>query len=256
MQQANTDETRSRLALARLLFDIAAPIAVYYVLRAEGASYEVSLLIGAALSAIGSVVTLLAHRRVDPVGALMVASLLGALAGSLISGNPRFLLAKDGLLTGLWGAWFVASARGGRPAALVFARPLMEGTSWFGHRSWDLLWATEPRFRRIWRVATVTWGIGLLFDAAIRTVIAYSLPIDQVPAIGGALYPVTFVVLQIVTNVYYTRAGLYALLGVPWLDGPPRSHKHVVARGRAVAQSTCLPDPKDAPGTLGHAGRR
>jgi hypothetical protein len=39
-----------------------------------------------------------------------------------------------------------------------------------------------------------------------------------VPALGGSLWPVTFVLIQVVTNVYYHRAGLYQILGAaPWL---------------------------------------
>jgi hypothetical protein len=47
-------------------------------------------------------------------------------------------------------------------------------------------------------------------------VISYVLPIDAVPAIGGLLYPVTFVLLQVAGNVYFSRAGLYQLLGARW----------------------------------------
>ena len=32
---------------------------------------------------------------------------------------------------------------------------------------------------------------------------------------SGALWPVTFIVIQLVTNVYYHRAALYRLLGAP-----------------------------------------
>lgn len=108
------------------------------------------------------------------------------------------------------------SARGQRPAALVFARPLMENIKLFAGQSWDRRWETQPQFRRIWRVATVMWGAGLLADAAVRVVISYVLPIDAVPAIGGLLYPATFVLLQVGGNVYFTRAGLYQLLGARW----------------------------------------
>jgi hypothetical protein len=218
--------SRPGLALARLVFDIGAPIALYYVLRADGVSYALALLAGAALPAVGACGTLLRWRRADRVAGLMVATLASALIISLIAHSPRFLLAKEGLITGVWGAWFLASARGQRPAALIFARPLMEGVRFFGGRSWDVLWATEPRFRRIWRAATVMWGVGLLVDAVVRVVISYTLPIDEVPGLGGALYPLTFLALQLVTNVYYTRAGLYGLLGARWLDrqsGRPRS---------------------------------
>ena len=86
----------------------------------------------------------------------------------------------------------------------------------FAGWSWDGLWETEPQFRRIWRVSSVIWGSGLLVDAAVRVVISYALPVDAVPGLGGLLYPVTFVVLQVITNVYYNVAGLYPILGARW----------------------------------------
>jgi hypothetical protein len=116
---------------------------------------------------------------------------------------------------------------------MIFAQPLMEGMRMFVGRSWNVLWATEPRFRRIWRVSTVIWGLALLLDAAIRVAIAYTLPVDQVPGIGAALYPVTFIALQVITNVYYTRAGLYELLGARWLE--PKSVRLRSGRGATSA---------------------
>jgi hypothetical protein len=88
--------------------------------------------------------------------------------------------------------WFLASVRAHRPAAFIFARPLLEGRKVFAAGSWDALWETEPKFRRIWRVASVMWAVGLLVDAAVRVVISYTLPIGVVPGLGGALYPVTY----------------------------------------------------------------
>ena len=41
--------------------------------------------------------------------------------------------------------------------------------------------------------------------------------------LGGLLWPVTFVVIQLVTNAYYHRAGLYRILGARWLANPSRT---------------------------------
>jgi hypothetical protein len=49
-------------------------------------------------------------------------------------------------------------------------------------------------------------------DAVLRVLMAYALPVDEVPGLSGALWPVTFVVLQVITNIYYHRAGLWPLL--------------------------------------------
>jgi hypothetical protein len=209
---------KSLLRLARLAFTIGLPVVLFYLLRSRGVSDFAALAAGAALPGLGAAFTLAVQRRADTVAIFMVVTLALALMTSVIAGNPRFLLAKDGIITGSWGVWFMLSARGQRPAALVFARPLMEGVKLFGGKSWDTLWQAEPQFRRIWRVATVMWGAGLLADAAVRVVISYALPVDEVPAIGGLLYPVTFVLLQVAGNVYFTRAGLYRLLGARWLQ--------------------------------------
>jgi hypothetical protein len=79
-------------------------------------------------------------------------------------------------------------------------------------QSWDELWERIPRFRRIWRICTVIWGTAILADAAIRLVMAYWLPIGVVPALGGALWPATFIAVQVVTNVYFARSGFWRIL--------------------------------------------
>ena len=80
------------------------------------------------------------------------------------------------------------------------------------------------------------WGAGLLADAVLRVVMSYTLPVAAVPGLGGALWPVTFVVLQVVSNVYYHRAGLYRILGARWLrPAQARSAGEHASGGAAAA---------------------
>jgi hypothetical protein len=151
----------------------------------------------------------------------MVLLLLSA-GVSLLAGSPRVLLARDGLLTATWAIWFFLSLRARRPVTFAFSRPLLEGRRVFdpatrrwvppGSDSWDALWEKVPRFRRIWRVVTVIWGVALLADAVIRILMAWTLPVSVVPGLGGALWPVTFVILQVITNVYFARSGFWLIL--------------------------------------------
>jgi intracellular septation protein A len=203
--------------LGLLAFDIAAPAGLYYILRGAGASTLAALSISAVLPALAAIYKLAVKRRIDAVALVVLATIVVSIALSLIAHNARFLLARDGFITALWGLWFLATLHARRPAALIFARPLMEGRRVFGTRSWDSLWETNAAFRRIWRVSTVIWAGALLADAVARVVMAYSLPVNAVPALGAALWPVTFLVIQVVTNVYYHRAGLYRILGARWL---------------------------------------
>lgn len=209
-------------ALAGLVFDIGAPIALYYLLHSLGVGNLAALGAGAALPALSAGYTLAVKRRADGVALFVLTTIVASILVSVIARDPRFLLAKDGLITGLWGLWFLASVPARRPAAFTLARPLLEGRKMFAVRDWDALWETEPAFRRIWRVSTVMWGTGLLTDAVIRVVMSYTLPVTVVPGLGGALWPVTFVVLQVVTNIYYQFAGLNRMLGARWLARPGR----------------------------------
>lgn len=199
-------------------FDIGAPIACYYTLRAIGVSALVALTAGAILPAVAAVWQLAARRRVDPVAVLVILTMAVSVAAAAATHSPRLLLAKEGLVTGLWGIVFVVSLAARRPVAFTIARPLMEGRRVFAANSWDELWAREPSFRRIWRVSTLVWAGALLADAVIRVLMAYRLPVDEVPGLGGLLWPITFLVIQVVTNLYYLRAGLYRLLGARWLQ--------------------------------------
>ncbi|HEY6279486.1 MAG TPA: VC0807 family protein [Streptosporangiaceae bacterium] len=210
--------------LVTLGVDVVLPIVLYYSLHAAGFSSIVALAAGAAVPALGAAVKLIKNRHLDMLAVLVVASAALSIALSFVSGSPRFLLAKDGWITGAWGVWMLMGARAARPPTYVIARPLMEGRRIFGTASWEKLWEQSPDFRRMWRVTAVMWGLALLADAGIRILMAYALPVSVVPALAGALYPVTVLVLQVVTNVYFHRAGLYRMLGARWASrtGPGR----------------------------------
>lgn len=205
-----------------LVLDIVAPIALFYGIRGAGGSLWLALAAGGVVPVLTTVADLVARRRADMMGLMMLAALAVSAAVSLISGSPRALLARDGLITAGWAGYMYLSLFGRRPATFVFSRPLLEGRrvfdsvikSWVRppRVSWDELWDRTPRFRQIWRTCTVIWGSAILADAVVRLLMAAVLPVSVVPALGAALWPVTFVVLQIVTNVYFTRGGFWRIL--------------------------------------------
>jgi intracellular septation protein A len=192
-----------------LLFDMGAPIAFFYALTAAGLSSFTSLLLSAVLPGLSTVYQALRARHLDALAVFMMSITVITALASLISGSPRFLLARDGWVTGISGVWLLATARADPPVVFMFARPLLEGRIGPNGDSWSVLWDRLPGFRRIWRVASVIWGIATIFDAAVRFAMAYTLPVKAVPALNGAQYAVLFVLLQVVTNIYYFRAGLY-----------------------------------------------
>jgi hypothetical protein len=197
--------------VVRVLADFGVPTALFYGLRAMGVSIYLTLVIASVLPAAVAVIRLLRSGKVEGLALYMMAVMLLSTAVSLIDGSPRFLLARGAWLTGITGIWFIASVWASRPLAFHYTRPMLE------HRTrivsipgdWDELWERLPKFRRIWRVGSVLWGIALIADSATRVVMAYTLPPDLVPALGNLLYGVTVLVLVVITNVYYIATGLY-----------------------------------------------
>lgn len=205
--------------LLLLLLDIAGPIVAFYILRALGYDSFLSLLLSAVIPGLSTVFQVIRARHLDQLAIFMMGITLVSAVAALIGGDPRFLLAKDGWVTLIAGIWLLASTWANPPVVFMFARPLLEGRIGPGGANWDLMWRELPGFRRIWRVAGVIWGVATILDAGVRFVFAYTLPVDTVPALNGIQYAVLFVVLQIATNIYYFRAGLYdpgsAMYGPP-----------------------------------------
>jgi intracellular septation protein A len=197
-----------RSFVATVLFDLAVPLALYYILRAFGVSEVMSLIISAVVPGISVAYQLVTQRRLDGFAILVGTMLLLSIGVSFITGSPRFLLAKDGWLTAVGGIWILVTLFVGKPFIYLAVRPLFEGRMGPPDESWDDIWNRLGLFRRVWRVLTVIWGVGLLIDAVIRVVMAYTLPIDLVPGLGGGLYGVMYFGLQVISQIYFARSGL------------------------------------------------
>ena len=132
--------------------------------------------------------------------------------------RPLLLRPSDEVDDDLRGARLQVHRVGSAPGAQrdLFARPLAEGRLGPPGEGWDSVWERFPLFRHVWRVLTVVWGIGLLADAAIRVIVAYTLPVDLVPAANGIQYAVVYVVLQVISRVHLRRSGLMRLPGFAW----------------------------------------
>lgn len=197
-------------------FDLIVPTALLYIVIWRGGSLYLALLASAALSAVTAVIAYRGESRGQRFAPVMLALALASLGVALVTGSDRFLLAKESVLTAVMGLWFLGSLWSERPLTYRFTRPLLEsrwGRRWsLPETSWERVWEREPRFRHIWRVSTVMWGIATLTDAVLRVVIAYTLPIPSVPAAQVGLMIATVVIMQPITHVYYARAGLWRLL--------------------------------------------
>ena len=146
----DTGAARGAHPMRSLVLDIVAPIALFYGIRGAGGSLWLALVAGGAFPAITTAADLVTRRRADLIGLVMLAALAVSAALSLVSGSPRALLARDGLVTAGWAGYMYLSLLARRPATFTVSRPLLEGRRVFDSAarswvrpapvSWDELW--------------------------------------------------------------------------------------------------------------------
>ena len=155
-----------------VVFDIAAPLATYYLLRSAGLTAVDALLISGVFPAVGVGMSALRNRRLDVIGALVLAGIgVGTVLG-LAFNSPRLLLVEGLVPTGIFGVACLGSLRARRPLMFTFALEFT-GPDTSQGREMVQLWEFEG-YRRVFRTITAVWGCGFLFEAALRIFIVYN----------------------------------------------------------------------------------
>jgi len=174
----------------QILVDVIIPVAVFYILlNAFDVPAIAASLISCVVPAIRTVAHFVTKRTVDVLGLVMLTLFVVGGVVSIIEGNPRILYAKDGWLTGLFGAWILVSLLMRRPFMLAAGRTIATvkiGDE--GAAQWEARWENEPRFRHDIRFVSLIVGAVLVADAVLRVIIAYALPIGAVPLVTNVQY--------------------------------------------------------------------
>jgi hypothetical protein len=151
------------------VFDIGGPLVTYSLLRSAGFSAVTALIVSGAFPAAGVTIGVIQHRRMDVVGALVLAGIIVGTALGLISHNARLVLLEGSVPTALFGLACLGSLWARRPLIFLFALEFVGPDSAKG-REMSGLWQ-YPGFRHAFRVITTAWGLGYLVEAAVRVVI-------------------------------------------------------------------------------------
>ncbi|MGH3203440.1 MAG: VC0807 family protein [Streptosporangiaceae bacterium] len=186
-QSTGPTRNRSRLwSVAQIvIFDIAGPLAAYQMLRSAGLSSVLALVLSGVLPGVAVLGGFIRHRRLDAVGALVLAGIaVGTILG-LISGSARLVLMEGSVPTAVFGVLCLASLRSRRPLIFRFALEFMGPDTPRG-REFDGLWR-YPGFRHLFWLYTVVWGVAYLAEAAARIVIVENTSTSTALAISKVM---------------------------------------------------------------------
>lgn len=201
--------TRNRPWL--LIVDIAVPLALFYGLKAVGASDLTALLVGVIPGLISSAVSLVRNRRTDLVGMAVVLSMVFSTVVAVMGGDARLLLVRNAWISLPFAGITLWSLRHPRPLTYTVTQAMMPRRA----PVMEQLWETNARFRDAWKWITIYWGIAAIIDAVVRIVVSYTLPIDVVPATDPIITVLTIVALQVPTHVLLRRSGTWHQVFAP-----------------------------------------
>jgi hypothetical protein len=163
------DRSRLRALLPTAVFDIAGPLALYWLLRAAGTAEVTALIVSGILPAVGVAIGIIRHHRVDAIGALVLFGIIAGTVAGLVTHSARLVLMEGSVPT----AVFAIACLG----SLLTARPLMfrigmqmRGAGTAGARELEARWS-QPAAQHAFRVITLVWGLTLLAEAAARVLI-------------------------------------------------------------------------------------
>ena len=165
-----------------VVVDIAIPLGIYNGLRAAGLSTISALLLSGVFPALSVLFGAIRHRRLEVVGALVLAGIVVGSVLGLIFHSARLVLVEGSVPTAVFGITCLGSLTRERPLMYDLAMEFMGADSARG-REMAGLWQYEP-FRRIWRIITTVWGGAFLLEAALRVVIIYTTSIGTAMAIS------------------------------------------------------------------------
>src|SRR5215467_6956377 len=183
-----------------VVFDIAAPLVAYNVLRSAGLTAVTALLLSGVFPALGVTINAVRHRRLDVVGALVLAGIVVGTVLGLVSHSARLLLVEGSVPTAIFGVACLGSLWTRHPLMFCFAREFT-GPDTAKGQEMTRLWQYEG-YRRVFRVITAVWGAAFLLEAALRVVIVYNSSAGTALAISKVT-PFLFVAILSAWTVAY-----------------------------------------------------
>jgi len=159
------------------------PVACYYLSKAFISSSELTaLIVATAFPTVKSVYDLMRHRNMNPVSLLVLLGIVTSIIALFIGGDPRILLIRESLLTGVFGLACFVSILFPRPMMFYFGRYFMAGNDPERRKVFDSGWHNPIVRRGHWLITTV-WGLVYVGEFGIRLALVYTLPAAAVLAV-------------------------------------------------------------------------
>ncbi|HEY4458430.1 MAG TPA: VC0807 family protein [Pseudonocardiaceae bacterium] len=167
-----------------LIGNVVLPYVIYLVLGDLGLSTMTALTASAIPPVVLTVITALRSHRIDALGILSLITIAIAIGTSMLTGNARFMIAKDGLFPLILGTAMLVSLVVGKTPIFHLLRRVFAGNDPAVAEKLSSAWRHEG-YRRALRRYTALAGLTLLGLVAVQVTGAFTLPIGfALPALN------------------------------------------------------------------------
>lgn len=160
-----------------MLFDLFAPIFVYYLLHLVGLKDFAALVVGGFVSGINAAGDVLRSRKVKSISILVFIMFVLSIALVFATQDARFILLKPSIFIGAMGLYVLATTFG-KPFLVDSMEPFATQGDPAKLANWQASWQNDKAFRHRLQIATLLSGLLLLAEAVARVVIVLLLPIN------------------------------------------------------------------------------
>lgn len=132
--------------------------------------------------------TVIRERKLDGFAVFVLGLFAVGVALAFVTGDARFLLAKDSFGFGLAGLVCLASCLVGKPFTYHSGRRFATGGAAERIAEWDRKYATNPAFRATLTRVSLLWGTGLVLGAALCIALVYRLPVSVMVTVNNMVH--------------------------------------------------------------------
>jgi hypothetical protein len=182
------------------LITISAPIIGYFVLHAAGMSDFWALAINGGVVGLITLLNTVRRRRFDSIGFLVLTEVAVSLGLLFLTRNPRILLLRPSFYAATTGVYFLSTLLFGRPFTYQTGKPFAAKGDAERLAAYERTWETSAKFRKLERMLTAAWGVGLLMEAALRAWIVFHYSVKRSVLLSHAPAIALIFVLVIITR--------------------------------------------------------
>ena len=154
------------------LVNLVGPFLVYQA-AAGHMSETAALMLSSAPPILWSIGQLIWSRKLDALSLLVIAGIALSLGATLLGGSPRLLLIRESFITGIFGLVFLGSLLFPKPLVFYLAKATVAKQG-MKQEVFESNWSI-PGFRFTFYLMTVVWGAGLLIEATLKIVLAFTI---------------------------------------------------------------------------------